>query len=134
MQFHSYRKDIFRIIKKHWSLLKRAYPQIEDSQHVPMKAYRRNKTLRDSLVRSEYKPREQEAKMTFMSRKRKGCFPCPNCIQCSLIMKGNHYVHPDNSEKIMVKGYHTSVLLCSIHAIMPLQFNIRWGDHTNDLG
>lgn len=106
-RFHSYSDDVFRVIKKQWTLLRQAYPQIEEFQQIPMKAYRRNKTLRDSLVRSEYRPREHHVKMTFLGKKRNGCFPCLNCIQCSLLMKGDHYIHPGNGERIMVKGFHT---------------------------
>lgn len=83
----------FRIIKNHWPLLKCAYPQIDTFKQVPIKAYRRNKTVRDSLVRSEYKARTQETKMTFLGKKRKGCYPCLNCIQCNLLLKGDHYIH-----------------------------------------
>lgn len=107
MQFHSYSKQVFRDIKKHWPLLKRSYPQIEVFQQTPFKAFRRNKTMRDALVRSEYRPRENISKMTFLGKKRKGCFPCLSCIQCKLLLKGDQYVHPENGDKVAIKGFFT---------------------------
>lgn len=73
-----------------------------------MKAYRRNKTLRDLLVRSEFKPeRQDEKKMTFLGSKRKGCYPCLNCIQCNLVIKGNNFSHPRTNKKIIINGFYT---------------------------
>lgn len=89
-----------------------------------MKAYRRNRTIRDSLVWSEYRPRVYQSKMTFLGKKRNGCFPCLNCIRYNLLMKGDHYVHSVSGEKITVKGFHTCqssyiiyILICSCHLI-----------------
>lgn len=62
-------------------------------------SYRRNTSLKDRVVKTETK--SVQKRQTFLKLQKLGSFPCLNCINCKLMVKGDTFKHP--SEPIEVK-------------------------------
>lgn len=105
-QFHPFSHKI-NIIKKHWSMLRSAHPSVPEFNNPPLPSYRRGRTIRDRLVKSDQfsipNPRA-----TFLGPKNTGSFPCLSCIQCSSMIKGKSFSHTLKGYEITTPASHPS--------------------------
>lgn len=85
--------EIARIVREHWNVIKHSYMDIPEFQLPPLMLYRRDRNLKDCLVKS-VEARAVEPKVVFLSKPRVISFPCLSCINCKLMQKGSTFVHP----------------------------------------
>lgn len=84
---------ISSIVRKHWHVLNKSYVHIPDFQTPPVMSYRRNISLKDRLVQTDVKP-THKSKQLFLGKQKLGSFPCLNCVNCRLMVKGDTFCHP----------------------------------------
>lgn len=98
--------DISRIIQKHWSVISRSFPHIEDFRVPPLMSYRRAENLMDRLVKTEMKTHTGKTQ-TFIRPRKTGCYPCLGCVNCKMILKGEFFEHSDTKRKYQLKHFLT---------------------------
>lgn len=81
------------IINRHWSIVQQSHTNIREFQDRPLLSYRRFNNLRDKLDKSDVGPINQKVQ-TFLSKPRKGSFPCLSCVNCNYMQKGENLTHP----------------------------------------
>lgn len=97
---------IASIVRKHWHILKASFSAIPEFPISPIMSYRRSTSLKDRLIKSEITP-IPKTKQTFLGKQRYGSYPCLNCINCRMIVKGDTFIHPSNNLRIQLKHYLT---------------------------
>lgn len=104
--FSSFSPKIGAILKKHWPIVRTSFPQISKFQSTSMQAYRKSRSLRDNLVKSQI-PQTAVPKQSFFGVQRKGSFPCLNCTNCKIMVKGEEFKHPGNGTSYHLQHYLT---------------------------
>lgn len=97
---------ICQILRKHWGILKDSFTQIVEFHSPPVMAYRRGRSIKDSLVKSEVSTKPL-SKQKFFGVRGVGTFPCLNCINCKIIEKGDSFVHPTSGKSYKIRNYYT---------------------------
>lgn len=105
--FHPLSTKVDNIIKKHWFLLKRSFPEVEEFMSPPLICNKRLPNLRDKLVRADMGSKIRMPRQQFLSSQRKGTYPCLHCSQCTSIIEGDKFHHPHSGQAFTVKGYFT---------------------------
>ncbi|XP_073398705.1 uncharacterized protein [Dendrobates tinctorius] len=92
--YHPYSRKIQTTINKHWGLLSRSYPEIEEFQKPFLPCYRRPRNLKHNLVRADIGSNIKIPRQMFLQTQKQGTFPCLSCLQCNNIQKGGQIFHP----------------------------------------
>ncbi|XP_069818402.1 olfactory receptor 5P4-like [Dendropsophus ebraccatus] len=74
-KYHPSSSRIVNIIHKHWPILRRTLPEVAEFQSPPMTCYKREKKLRDHLVRADIGSFARTSQR-FLGPPKKGTFPC----------------------------------------------------------
>ncbi|CAJ0958895.1 unnamed protein product [Ranitomeya imitator] len=98
--------QLLNLIRRHWPLLNKAYPNIKIFKNPPLVCTKRPKNLRDTLVRADLGPCKPTSTRS-LSRQRTGTFPCLSCMSCSNVFKGKDVVHPRTGKTYPIKDYYT---------------------------
>lgn len=69
-------------------------------------AYRRGKSIKDSLVKSDISTKPISRQKIFGVRNN-WTFSCLNCISCKLIEKGDRFIHPVSGKHYKINNYYT---------------------------
>ncbi|XP_044129867.1 uncharacterized protein LOC122923195 [Bufo gargarizans] len=83
---------VAKIIRKHWSILKSNLLNIAAFTVPPLFSYKRTTNFRDKLVRADIPAKGLI--QTYIGPRRKGCYPCLGCVNCSYMIKGDRFIHP----------------------------------------
>lgn len=127
-QFHPFSYCAFNIIKKHWGLFRENDPTIDEFSNPPLPSYRKCRTLRDCLVRSDqYFP--PTPKTNFLRPRNMGSFPCLSCIQCNSMIKGKSISHPHKGFDIPIKLF-LSIIICDLCHKMPMWVTLYWRNNS----
>ncbi|CAJ0965950.1 unnamed protein product [Ranitomeya imitator] len=79
--YHPFASILHKNIRKHWSLLTTAYPNVPECKLPFLSCFRRPENLRDNLVKADIGP-TQSKKPRLLSQLRMSKFPCLHCAQC----------------------------------------------------
>ncbi|OCT58620.1 hypothetical protein XELAEV_18001944mg [Xenopus laevis] len=107
--------DQKNILRKHWQILKTG---------------KRNKNLKDLLVRADIGP-QKKLRQNFLGTPQKGTFPCLSCAHCNNVTKGNSFTHPHTAfvgvttQKVKERiKQHKSYTRCKLlHLLIPAHFH-----------
>lgn len=97
-KYHHYSTQVTQIIKKHCPLLTNSYPSITEFQTPPIMCHKRERNLRDHLMKADIGSTTKSLRQTTLTTKRMGTYPCLHCAQCSAITKGDT-IHPKKSSQ-----------------------------------
>lgn len=106
-KYHPYAPKIAQTLKKHWNILGKAYPDIEEFSTPPLMCYKRDKNIRDHLVRADIGSLQHSTRQSFLATPRKGTFPCLGCAHCSSVSKGEYFTHPHTGKRYPINGFYT---------------------------
>lgn len=109
--------SIRNLIRKEWHILGDALTNVKEFEIPPRIAYRRKKNVKDKLVRAVQDTDQHKQPKIFKS-KRKGCFPCLKCNNCTHMIRGDTFTHPKTNEKFKINTFLTC---SSTHVIYVLQ-------------
>lgn len=104
---HPLNNKVDRIIKKHWSILNRSFPEVEEFKTPPLMCNKCTRNLRDQSVRADLGSDYQSPRHRLLSTKKAGTYPC--CAQCTNVIKGDTFYHPHTGRAFKMKGYHLCV-------------------------
>lgn len=104
--YHDNSPNISKILNKHWNVISRSFPHIDELSSPPLMSYRRSENLRDLLVKTEVRG-SIGPKQTFIRPQKYGSFPCLGCVNCKLILKGSSFEHPQTKKIYQLKHYLT---------------------------
>lgn len=82
--------------------MKDCFKNIPCLQTPPLLSYHRCTSLKDRLVKNDV-PIERTGKLIFLGTSRKGSYPCLNCVNCKLMVKGEEFVHPESGARFKLK-------------------------------
>ncbi|CAJ0958837.1 unnamed protein product [Ranitomeya imitator] len=105
--YHPLMPKVHSIIRKHWPLLARAYPNIESFNNPTLMCTKRAANLRDKLVRADIGSAQPTVTQRLLGTRRNGTFPCLSCASCSNVIKSENIVHPRTGKSYPIKGYYT---------------------------
>ncbi|CAJ0943928.1 unnamed protein product [Ranitomeya imitator] len=105
--YHPFNHLINSCVTRHWDILGKAYPQVEEFLIKPIISNKRCPNLRDCLIRADVGSSVREISQRVFSTPRNGTFPCLSCHQCSNITKGDSFTHPRSGKKFPIKGHFT---------------------------
>lgn len=91
------------ILRKHWSIVQQGCPNIEAFKSPPLMSYKRDRNLRDDLVRSDIEPKRTESIQRTLMPAKMGNFPCLQCACCNNLVKVNSFTHPGKNFKVIFK-------------------------------
>ncbi|OCT69187.1 hypothetical protein XELAEV_18040497mg [Xenopus laevis] len=115
-EFSNSSDNIGKVLRRHWHILSKAYPQIGEFVAPPVMSYRRGKTIGGMVTSSEVKTQIKRSD-AFLGRRKLGMYPCLGCVQCSHVIKGEAFIHPSSGEKISLRGHFTCVSKYVIYAL-----------------
>ncbi|XP_077134833.1 uncharacterized protein LOC143788815 [Ranitomeya variabilis] len=104
---HPTMHKIHNLIRGHWPLLIKAYPNISIFRDPPLMCTRRPRNIRDKVVRADLGSHKPPLTRTLTDQRRTGTFPCLSCMSCSNIIKGNEVIHPRTGKSYPIKDYYT---------------------------
>ncbi|CAH2222342.1 Hypothetical predicted protein [Pelobates cultripes] len=91
MQFNTASSELTKSIRHNWNILELGPTLPEELCQRPMFCYRRNRNLRDLLVKTDpqhcYSPIKKESKNA-------GCVRCLGCVTCGHIIPSKTFSHP----------------------------------------
>ncbi|OCT82230.1 hypothetical protein XELAEV_18024746mg [Xenopus laevis] len=116
-QYDESSKVTNEILRKHWYLLRRAYPMVDEFALPPLISYRRGKTIGSQVTKS-YVQNETGLRETYVGTRNCGMYPCLNCKQCHYVIKGKFFEHPGTKERYYMRGYYTCISQYAIYAIV----------------
>ncbi|OCT78618.1 hypothetical protein XELAEV_18029706mg [Xenopus laevis] len=102
-QYSDYSDSIVQVLRRHWYILKNAYPTVNEFKLPPLISYRQGKTIE---------------RITFLGMRTKGMFPCLNCVQCPYVHRGREFVRPNSDLKIHLRGYYTCVSKFAVYVLI----------------
>ncbi|CAJ0964547.1 unnamed protein product [Ranitomeya imitator] len=105
--FHPTMPRVYSIIKKHWPLLSKAYPEIDSFKAPTLICTKRPSNIRDKLVRADVGSSRPTSIQKTLATRRQGTFPCLNCAACSNVIKSDNITHPRTGKSFPIKGFHT---------------------------
>lgn len=108
---------IASIINKHWPIIQQSHKNIKEFQDRPLLSYRRSSNLCDKLVKSDVGPRSQKVQ-TFLSKPRKGSFPCLSCVNCNYMQKGENFIHPMTGISFRINHFYTCNSTYVVYALI----------------
>lgn len=73
----------------------------------PLMSYKRDKNLRDVLVKSDIGPQKTGSIQQTFKPLRMGNFPCLRCSCCSNLLKGDTFTHPQTGKSYKIKQRFT---------------------------
>ncbi|XP_077151982.1 uncharacterized protein LOC143815994 isoform X1 [Ranitomeya variabilis] len=114
---HPFMPKIYSVIRKHWSLLHKAYPSVEPFQSPPMMSTRRPKNIKDQLVRADIGSTQPRTTQRLLASQRRGTFPCLNCAACSNVIRSDTVTHPRTGKSYPIQGYFTCNTNFAIYVI-----------------
>ncbi|CAJ0929306.1 unnamed protein product [Ranitomeya imitator] len=113
--YHPFNHLINSCVTRHWDILGKAYPQVEEFLIKPIISNKRCPNLRDCLIRADVGSSVREISQRVFSTPRNGTFPCLSCHQCSNITKGDSFTHPRSGQKVPnQRSFHLQFILCYI--------------------
>ncbi|OCT82437.1 hypothetical protein XELAEV_18024967mg, partial [Xenopus laevis] len=115
-QFHNNSDAIGKLLRKHWYILRNAYPTIPEFRAPPLISYRKGKTIGAHVTSTLVKTKPKEAH-TFWGGRYKGMYPCLSCVQCPFILKGREFVHPQTGQQIQLRGHFTCISKFAIYVL-----------------
>lgn len=68
---------------------------------------KRPKNLRDRLVRADLGSEKQNQTQRYLTVEKKDTYPCLRCAQCTNVIKGDSFYHPQTGKMFKIRGYHT---------------------------
>lgn len=105
--YGSHSGQVSGIIRNHWKLLQMGCPDTEAFGAPPLMSFKRDRNLRDSLVRADIGPQKIASRQgTFLPTKM-GNFPCLHCSCCNNLTKGDTFFHPLSGRKFQIKQRFT---------------------------
>ncbi|KAG8544089.1 hypothetical protein GDO81_023105 [Engystomops pustulosus] len=72
--YHPASNKILHILRRHWSILTRALPEIPEFQQPPLPCRKRPKNLRDSVIRADIGSNLRTPRQQFLRTPKKGTF------------------------------------------------------------
>lgn len=84
---------IAKIMGKHWNIMRKYYEKIKIFNDLPLLSLRGSSNLKDRLVKTDMSPKFGNY------GGRLGCFPCMACDNCSLLIKGPIFKHPNTGDE-----------------------------------
>ncbi|CAJ0965023.1 unnamed protein product, partial [Ranitomeya imitator] len=105
--FHPFMPKIELVIKKHWPILTKAYPNITNFSSPALMCNRRAPNIKDRLVRADMGSSRPSTSQSVLSTCRHSTFPCLSCASCSNIIKSDSVTHPRTDKSYPIRGYHT---------------------------
>lgn len=94
---------IWKILNRHWDLL-RLDPDLLDTVGTrPQITYRKGKSIKDRLVHSHLDPPVQPS--SWLSSQIRGCYRCGKCISCRFILTGPYFVSNQMGQKFNIPYY-----------------------------
>ncbi|XP_053568770.1 protein lin-9 homolog [Bombina bombina] len=95
---------IMRAIKEEWKLIEADGTLPFKRWEVPRLAYRRGRSLRDSLMKTDVSPLTDKQ---LWLKKKNGCYKCLSCVTCNSMQTGNSYQHPERKKKYKIHWFLT---------------------------
>ncbi|OCT89505.1 hypothetical protein XELAEV_18018126mg [Xenopus laevis] len=111
-EFSNSSDNIGKVLRRHWHILSKAYPQIGEFVAPPVMSYRRGKTIGGMVTSSEVKTQFKRSD-AFLGRRKLGMYPCLGCVQCSR----EAFINPSSGEKISLRGHFTCMSKYVIYAL-----------------
>ncbi|CAJ0946851.1 unnamed protein product [Ranitomeya imitator] len=113
--YHPCMPKVYSIIRKHWSLLSKAYPKIESFTIPALICTRRPTNIKDTVVRADVGSSHPSTTQRFLSTQHRGTFPCLCCVACynlvvrtimDLVVKStrNDLIVTDNKDELWDVG------------------------------
>ncbi|OCT55735.1 hypothetical protein XELAEV_18004486mg, partial [Xenopus laevis] len=98
-------QSISNTLRRHWHILQRAYPHIDEFIAPPIVSYRRGRTIGKMVTSAQVKKKID----TFFGKRATGMSPCYNCNQCPFVYKGKDFIHPGTGYTARLRGFYTCV-------------------------
>ncbi|XP_077111244.1 uncharacterized protein LOC143767108 [Ranitomeya variabilis] len=106
-RFHPLVPKVHSIIRRHWPLLAKAYPNIQSFKEPALMCNKRPPNIKDQLVRADVGTKRPINTQRLLSTQRNGTFPCLNCASCSNVIKSSTITHPRSGKTYPIHGFHT---------------------------
>ncbi|XP_073416057.1 uncharacterized protein [Dendrobates tinctorius] len=92
--FHPLMPKVYSIIKKHWPLLFKAYPDVGSFEAPVLICTKRPTNIRDKVVRADIGSKLPTTTQRLLASRRCGTFPCLSCAACSNVIRSDNITHP----------------------------------------
>ncbi|CAJ0938687.1 unnamed protein product [Ranitomeya imitator] len=105
--YHPLIPKVHSIIRKHWPLLSKAYPDIKTFGEPVLMCTKRPPNIKDKLVRADIGSTRPNTTQKLLSSRRNGTFPCLSCAACSNVIRSENITHPRTGRSYPIKGFFT---------------------------
>uniref|UniRef100_A0A803J8T0 Reverse transcriptase domain-containing protein n=1 Tax=Xenopus tropicalis TaxID=8364 RepID=A0A803J8T0_XENTR len=95
--------QLSRNIQKHWPMINQDDSLSLYLSNKPLMGYRRDSSLRDMLVRTDFKNQNKDPTDWLSAHKKLGCYRCPDCVTCRCLLSGPDFPHPHTGRRIKIK-------------------------------
>lgn len=90
---------ISKILRKHWPMITQGCSNIKAFNHPPLMSYKKDRSLRDSLVKSDVGTQRVESIQRTLAPVKLGNFPCLHSACCNNMTKGDSFSHAYSGKK-----------------------------------
>lgn len=126
MRFSVQHKQIYNIIKRHWSILTDDDRVKHFIPPVPSVTFKRASSLKDKLVKSEYHKTNKKHCSVY------GTFPCGHCAHCPLIRKEKVFTLPNG--QVFRPKHFVNCQTCGVVYLMTCECGAFYVGKTQDFG
>ncbi|OCT95184.1 hypothetical protein XELAEV_18012869mg [Xenopus laevis] len=96
-------KHLTASINKHWPMLNMDESLSLHATKKPMMGFRRGKSLKDLLVRTDFRGIKTTETFWLAQNKKLGCYKCPNCVTCRSLLTGPDFPHQHTGKRIKIR-------------------------------
>lgn len=130
--YTNWSSQIASIINKDWPIVQQSHNVIKEFQDRPLLSYRRPNNLWDKLVKSDVGIKNLKTQ-TFLSKPRKGSFPCLSCVNCNYMNKGENFIHHLTGTSFRINHFLTCNSSYVIYALICPCKLVYIGETKNDI-
>ncbi|CAJ0968452.1 unnamed protein product, partial [Ranitomeya imitator] len=105
--FHPFTYIIHKAIRRNWSLLSAAHPDVSGFRQPFLPCFKRAPNIKDNLEKADNGPKLPREKQCFLHRPKMGTFQCLHCAQCNNVLKGKKLIYPLSGKGFKVQGFFT---------------------------
>ncbi|KAE8631062.1 hypothetical protein XENTR_v10001061 [Xenopus tropicalis] len=100
--FSSTSQALVKSINRNWPMVNQDETLALYQAQKPRMGYKRGRSLRDLLMKTDFKGFSNKPQNWLSSLQKLGCYKCPDCVTCRCLLTGPDFPHPHTGKRLKI--------------------------------